>query len=103
MGTFTLTRLAREDLKSIARFTEKRWGRTQRNLYLRQFDQAFQLLADSPSIGAACDFIKSGYRKFPKGSHVIYFKVGVDKQVTVIRILHKNMDVNSSLFVTNHL
>ncbi|MCY4209527.1 MAG: type II toxin-antitoxin system RelE/ParE family toxin [Gammaproteobacteria bacterium] len=99
MGAFTLTQLAKEDLKSIARFTEERWGRMQRNLYLKQFDDIFQLLADSPSIGAACDFIKSGYRKFPKGSHIVYYKVGADEQVIIIRVLHKNMDVNSSLVI----
>ena len=95
MSSFTLTRRAKTDLKSIARFTEKRWGRSQRNIYLKQFDDAFQVLADNPSIGKACDFIKSGYRKFPQGSHVIFYKPGAHNNVDIIRILHKNMDVNS--------
>ena len=95
MSSFTLTRRAKTDLKSIARFTEKRWGRSQRNIYLKQFDDAFQALADNPSIGKACDFIKSGYRKFPQGSHVIFYKPGAHNNVDIIRILHKNMDVNS--------
>lgn len=95
MSSFTLTRRAKTDLKSIAGFTEKRWGRLQRNIYLKQFDDTFQVLADNPSIGKACDFIKSGYRKFPQGSHVIFYKTGAHNNVDIIRILHKNMDVNS--------
>jgi len=95
MSSFTLTRRAKTDLKSIARFTEKRWGRSQRNIYLKQFDEAFRMLADNPSIGKACDFIKSGYRKFPQGSHVIFYKTSAHNGVDIIRILHKNMDVVS--------
>ncbi len=32
---FALTRAAKADLKAIAQFTEKRWGRVQRNLYIK--------------------------------------------------------------------
>ena len=95
MSSFTLTHRAKADLKSIARFTEKRWGRVQRNIYLKQFDEAFQMLADTPSIGKACNFIKAGYRRFPQGSHVIFYKAGTYSSVDIIRILHKNMDVAS--------
>lgn len=99
MRTFTLTQHAKKDLKSIARFTEKRWGRQQRNLYLKQFDEIFRLLVDTPSMGKACDFIKRGYRKFPKGSHVIYYKTGDEGNIAIIRILHKNMDIASNFTV----
>ena len=37
---FALTSAAKSDLKAIARFTEKRWGRVQRNLYIKQFDDS---------------------------------------------------------------
>ena len=65
---------AKEDLKRIARFTEKRWGRNQRFLYVKQFDDAFHLLAESTSFGKPCDDIKVGYRKFPQGNHIIFYR-----------------------------
>jgi plasmid stabilization system protein ParE len=49
MATFCLTRKAREDLKSIARYTQKTWGVAQRNKYLTQLDKRFAVLADAPT------------------------------------------------------
>jgi toxin ParE1/3/4 len=83
MNTFTLTRRAKADLKSIAKFTEKRWGQEQRNIYIKQFDDTFNVLSGTPKIGSNCNYIKDNYEKFPQVS------------IQIIRILHKNMDVLS--------
>jgi toxin ParE1/3/4 len=91
MPSFKLSTKAKADLKKIAAFTEKRWGRTQRNAYLLQFDQCFHQLADNPAMGNTCDHIKTGYRQFPQGSHLIYYTIGNKDLVEIIRILHKNM------------
>ncbi|HHH89161.1 MAG TPA: type II toxin-antitoxin system RelE/ParE family toxin [Aliiroseovarius sp.] len=95
MKAFELTRKAKEDLRKIARYTEKRWGRNQRYLYIRQFDDVFHLLSESPSVGKKCDYIQAGYRKFPQGSHIIFYRETTKNKITIIRILHKNMDVES--------
>jgi toxin ParE1/3/4 len=95
MNTYTLTKRAKADLKSIAKFTEKRWGRKQRYIYIKQFDDSFHALSDTPEIGNNCDYIKEGYQKFLQGSHVIYYRVTSQKNILIVRILHKNMDVLS--------
>jgi len=95
MKPFQLTSKAKSDLRQIATFTEKQWGRAQRNLYLKQIDDAFHLLADTPLAGKDCGYIKEGCRKFPQGSHVIFYKDGSTSKVEIIRILHKQMDVAS--------
>jgi len=95
MSTFTLTRRAKTDLKSIAKFTEKRWGREQRYIYIKQFDDTFHVLSDTPEIGNNCDYIKENYQKFPQGSHIIFYRKTSLKNIQIIRILHKNMDVLS--------
>ena len=97
MKTFALTRSAKTDLRAIALFTEKTWGREQRNAYLKQLDDAFHLLAATPSVGKACDDIKTGYKKFPQGSHIIFYKSGNQTRIEIIRILHKHMDVDMQL------
>jgi len=94
MKPFQLTNKAKSDLKQISIFTERRWGRDQRNHYLKQFDDAFHLLADAPSAGMECRYIKKGYRKFPQGSHVIFYKAGSECKIEIIRILHKHMDIS---------
>lgn len=91
--TFKLTNAAKADLKGIALFTQKEWGRKQRNVYVKQFDDAFHMLADTPLVGKACDYIKAGYKKIPLGSHIIFYKNGASSSIEVVRILHKCMDV----------
>lgn len=97
MRSFRLSTKAKSDLKNIARYTQTKWGRDQRNRYLKQFDESFYLLCESPGIGKSCDLIKKGYRKLPQGSHVIFYKIGTDSKIEIIRILHKSMDVNPNL------
>lgn len=95
MKPFVLTRKAKADLYGIAVFTEEHWGREQRNLYVKQIDDVFQMLAATPLTGKDCDYIKKGYRKFPQGSHVIYYRHGSSSIIEIVRILHKSMGVES--------
>lgn len=95
MTTFQLTNKAKADLRYIALFTEHRWGRKQRNVYLRQFDATFGRLAENPELGKTCDEIRPGYRKFPQASHVIFYQKTNNQPTLIIRILHKSMDVNT--------
>ena len=95
MSTFTLTMRAKSDLRDIAKFTEHRWGRKQRNIYIKQFDDTFHALSETPEMGRNCDHIKPYYQKFPQGSHIIYYRAPSKNNIQVIRILHKNMDIAS--------
>lgn len=97
MPRFLLTRAARNDLIGIARFTQRRWGVTQRDRYLAQLDDAFHQLAENPELGKGCDYIRRGYRKFPIASHVIYYRISSGR-VEIVRVLHKRMDVSESVF-----
>ena len=97
MELFQLSKEAKSDLRSIAIFTENRWGKAQRNLYIKQLDDAFTLLGENHEAGSACDNIRKGYRKFPQGSHVVFYKLGTTASIFIVRILHKSMDFNSQL------
>ncbi|NOY13318.1 MAG: type II toxin-antitoxin system RelE/ParE family toxin [Deltaproteobacteria bacterium] len=101
MADFTLTGKAKNDLKEIARFTQKRWGRDQRNKYLKILDGSFHQLALNPSIGRDCSELKFGYHKFPTGSHVIYYRSKSDSLIEIVRVLHASMDVEIQLSVPN--
>ncbi|MDH5821975.1 type II toxin-antitoxin system RelE/ParE family toxin [Luteimonas sp. RD2P54] len=92
-----LTRSARSDLKSIACFTQDRWGVRQRNAYLKEMEQVFRSLARNPLIRRACDEIREGYRKLAHGAHVIYYKQPNDNELLIVRILHATMDVDTNI------
>jgi len=95
MRTFTLTNKAKADLKSIAAYTQRQWGKDQRKTYLRQFDDAFHMLSETPELGNKCDFIKQGYRKFPVSSHVLFYHNIDQFKIEFVRILYKRMDVKT--------
>ncbi len=97
MPPFRVSKKAQSDLISIARYTELQWGVLQRNYYLKEIDNCFNQLAMHPEMGIACDDVRTGYRKFPHGSHLIFYRQGEDQIVEIIRILHKSMDVESKL------
>lgn len=97
MSNFRLTTKAKADLLHIGRITQRRWGKRQRNKYLRELDIAFNYLAENPEAGPGCDDVMVGYRKHPRGSHLIYYNVSSAGSVDIIRILHKRMDVITHL------
>ncbi len=94
MDLFQLSTDAKSDLRAIALFTQNRWGKAKRNLYIKQLDDAFRLLSENVDVGVACDNVRAGYRKFPQGSHIVFYKLNAAGGILIVRILHKNMDVD---------
>ena len=90
-NNFKVTAKARYDLLKIGQYTEARWGKNQRNHYLKQLDEAFKFIAVNPKIGTDRSHVIAGYRSFQQGSHVIYYKAS--NVIEIVRILHKQMDV----------
>ncbi len=97
MPSFHLTAQAKKDMKSIARYTEKSWGRIQRNKYLSALDKRFHRIAEEPESGRSCDDIRKGYRKLYEGRHVIFYRSVVADEIEIIRVLHGSMDIESHL------
>jgi len=97
MRPFLLTAAARKDIIDIGHFTAEKWGKRQRDKYLKQLDDAFRLLSRQPEIGRDAEDIKSGYKKFSQGSHIIFYRSGTESKIVVIRILHNSMDVDRHL------
>ena len=95
MLPYKISNKAVEDLKDIGRYSQKQWGVVQRNRYLKEIHDCFSQLAENPHIGANCDYIVDGYRKFPQGNHIIFYRLVHGSLVEIIRILHKSMDIDS--------
>lgn len=94
---FILTNKAQDDLKTIGRYTNEKWGREQRNRYLALLDESFQNLASGLLFGHDCSAIRSGYRKLKVGSHVVFYRAIGEGGIEIVRILHRRMDVDAQL------
>jgi len=92
--SFLLSRKAIEDLKGIALFTQKKWGKKQRDLYLGKIDSAFHEIGDNFRIGIECSNIRPGYYKFIMGRHLIFYKLNEYGVFFIVRILHGSMDID---------
>ena len=97
MPNFRISNAAVSDMLDIGRYTEDAWGIDQSNIYLKRLDKAFHTLAREPKIGLVCDNIMYGYRKFPEGKHIIFYRIADDKIIEIIRILHQAMDVSGHI------
>lgn len=91
MTGYRLTPAARRDLSSIWDDTREQWDAQQAETYLVEIGSAFERIAAQPDRGRAVPEIRTGYRRYAIGSHLIFF-VEHDDSVDVIRVLHQRMD-----------
>lgn len=94
MHSFRITPRARDDLKSIGRYTERHWGKTQRNVYLRDLESRFAWLAKNPLLCKKRSEIADGFYSFPQGEHVAFYLIALEG-IEIIGIPHKEMDAIS--------
>ncbi|MGB1373754.1 MAG: type II toxin-antitoxin system RelE/ParE family toxin [Aequoribacter sp.] len=89
-----ITPRARDDLKNIGRYTERAWGKAQRNRYLKSLDARFNWLAENLLLGKHRTDICEGYHSFPEGQHVVFYLFS-SSTIDIIGIPHKEMDTIS--------
>ncbi len=86
-----ITPRARDDLKNIGRYTERNWGKAQRNQYLKNIDTRVKWLAQNPLSGKHRTDIREGYYSYREGQHVVFYQL-TDDTIHIIGIPHKEMD-----------
>jgi toxin ParE1/3/4 len=96
MNRVVFTPRARADLDDIWEYTARRWGIDQAEQYLRRIAEATELIAETPGRGRNCNHVREGYRKYPVGSHVLFYRE-MSGSVDVVRILHQQMDFDRHL------
>ena len=88
MNGYKLSVKARSDLADILLYTTDTWGEQQAERYLALLSDSFDLIADKPGIGRACERLGPGIRRFEVGKHVLFYKQKRDS-VLISRILHQ--------------
>ena len=96
MNRYLLSPAAQADVEQIWAFSVDRWGRDQAEKYLREIQRGIDRVADNPMIGRVRDEVRSGYRRHPVGSHVLFYRVE-GNMIDVVRILHKRMEMDLHL------
>jgi len=89
-----ITVQAESDLSDIFDYTLKVWGEKQCQAYLQMLEIMFDKLSENILMGEEVDYILTGYRKYPAGKHLIFYKIINDTDVEVIKVLHQSMDLD---------
>jgi len=87
---------AEQDLINIWRYSFEQWGEEQADFYLDTLAEGIALLVDNPQIGTDCSFIRPDYRRLIIQHHIVYYQLS-EKRIDIIRVLHKDMDMDHHL------
>lgn len=89
-------KLAEQDLINIWLYTFEEWGDKQADIYLDELSQTLKLIAEQPNIGRLRKEFIPPVRTFYHSHHLIAYQV-IEGGISVIRVLHKSMDVDTHL------
>ena len=89
--TIRLSRLARQDLDDIRRYTLEAWGRPQWLKYYRGLIRAFEGIMANPDGGRDRSLFATGLRSVNYEKHVIFFArvAAADDAPVILRIVHQ--------------
>jgi len=96
MTGFVLSPRAQSDIDGIWDYTAERWSTAQAERYIHALHEAIKTIAADPQRGRSCERIRAGYRKYPVGSHVLFYRASADG-IDVVRVLHQRMDFERHL------
>ena len=88
--------LVDQDLVDIWLYTFDEWGEKQADKYLDDLETAIKLLAEQPLISRNRTELDPPVRIHHHGHHLIVY-LALDDGISIIRVLHESMDVDSHL------
>jgi len=94
-----ISKPAEIDLKDIAAYTLKQWGKLQKKSYLGLFKQFFSAIQSGNKILPSTqnrDDIDTGLFSYRVKKHVIYYRK-TKQELLIIRVLHSQMDPEKHL------
>ncbi|NOS74110.1 MAG: type II toxin-antitoxin system RelE/ParE family toxin [Methyloglobulus sp.] len=97
MRPYVLTQLAENDLKDIARYTLKQWGKKQSLRYANSLETRFQEIADRNALSRTFSNLYPQIRVTHCEHHFIFYVYPEGKRPCIIAVLHERMDLISRL------
>ncbi|MGN8054813.1 type II toxin-antitoxin system RelE/ParE family toxin [Pedobacter sp. 22163] len=97
MVTYRISELAQIDLEDIWLYTFKNWSKDQADRYYGLLLSECEYISNHFEHGKIMDHVLKGYRCSAVKSHLIFYKLGADGLVEIIRILHQMTNIKSHL------
>ncbi len=85
------------DLEKIWIFTCEKWSKDQADRYYNLLMEEIDYLRLLDKIGRSADYIREGYCVSFVKSHIIFYRIGNDNALEIIRILHQRMNIDDWL------
>lgn len=94
---FILKGLAELDLEKIWKYTSIKWSVKQANKYIDEIHNSILYLSNNPKSCSENLEINPAVRIYPCQSHLIVYIINDNSSISIIRILHKRMDIRKNL------
>ena len=95
---YRLSKKARKDLQGIWLYSNRNWSLEQADIYVRLLLDEMERLAANPGSGRNRSDLRANYKCSPIKSHLIFYQtISRKKEIEIIRILHKRMDIENRL------
>lgn len=92
---YRISEKAISDLERIWEYTFKEWSAEQADRYYNLLISEIEFISENFYSGRSISHIKEGYRISTVKSHYIFYKLGPDDIVEIVRILHQGMDIKN--------
>ncbi len=89
--TYRLSGRARRDLLHIWNYIAED-NESAADRFIDLLIQHFQLLGKNPHVGRPRDDLRSGYRSFPVGQYLIFYRV-LDPGIQIMHVMHGKRDI----------
>ena len=95
MVKFYLTKKAVEDLNDIWNYTVENWCENQAEIYYPLLINSCQALSNNPNQGKSYELVERNVLGFKTGQHIILYRIVIEQEIEVVRILHGMMDIKN--------
>lgn len=96
MRHLELTEIARADLKSIRRYSQRTWGSDRTAQYMAGLRDTMKGLLAGTVVSRNRDDLRPGLQMATSGRHNVFFEVA-QSRILVVRVLHDSMDYQRHL------
>jgi len=86
---------AYSDLEKIWVYTSKKWSKEQADRYYSLIIDEIDFLRINYQTGKIAEYIRPDYRVSFVKSHIIFYKISVDQNLEIIRILHQGINIEA--------
>ena len=91
--TYRLSGRARRDLVQIWRYIAND-NEPAADRFIDLITQRFELLGENPYAGRSRDELRPGYRSFPVGQYLVFYRLS-ESRVEIMHILHGKRDIEA--------